>query len=189
MFVRVGNPHLTCWFCKGWVRTYPNTKMVSEPIYDQLDHLLSGHRSRVTLQMFNPGREDCVKSPTLNEIWPEHMVISRGSPHLTNRFCKGWARPNPISKMVLKPIQYPLGHLLSGHHYWTTQFTLQMSSSGCERCAKSPTLYEIRSEHKFISGGNLHRVFIWRLYYIEMEDASHFNPNICYLVSKTFLSS
>jgi len=30
----------------------------------------------------------CVKSSTLNLIWPEHMFISGGSPHLTSQFCK-----------------------------------------------------------------------------------------------------
>ena len=34
------------------------------------------------------GARECVKSPTSNEIWSEHMFISRDNTQLTNWFCK-----------------------------------------------------------------------------------------------------
>lgn len=71
-----------------------------------------------------------IKSHTLNEVRPKNVL---GSSHHTNRFCRGWVRPNPNINMVLEPIQNLFGHLLSGHCYRATQITLQMSNSGRER--------------------------------------------------------
>lgn len=85
-----------------------------------------------------------VKRPTLDEIRLENKFISGGNPHLTSRFGKAWVRPNPNSKMVLKPILNLLGNLLSGFRYRTTRVTLQMSCHGHEGCVKSPTLDVIR---------------------------------------------
>src|SRR3954470_8763687 len=34
------------------------------------------------------GVRGCVKSPTSDNIWPEHVLISGGNPHPTSRFCR-----------------------------------------------------------------------------------------------------
>lgn len=69
---------------QGQVKPSPNFKIISEPIQDMLDHLLSGHSGH-TLDVASGV---CVKSPTLDEVRPGHMFISQGSPHFISRFCK-----------------------------------------------------------------------------------------------------
>jgi len=61
-----------------------------------------------------------VKSPTSDRWWPDNVFISGGNPHLTSRFCVVVLGPTTISKMVSKPLQDPLGHLLSGFRYQAT---------------------------------------------------------------------
>ncbi|RHN59017.1 hypothetical protein MtrunA17_Chr4g0008741 [Medicago truncatula] len=48
MFISGGNLHLTRRFCGVVLDTTTISKMVSEPLQDPLDHLLSGFRYQVT---------------------------------------------------------------------------------------------------------------------------------------------
>jgi len=61
-----------------------------------------------------------VKSPTSDRTWSDNVFISGGNPHLTSRFCGVVLGPTTISKMLLEPLQDPLGHLLSGFRYRVT---------------------------------------------------------------------
>src|SRR3954470_13195914 len=51
------------------------------------------------------GVRGCVKSPTSDNIWPEHVLISGGNPHLTSRFCRAELDPTTLLNMVSEPIE------------------------------------------------------------------------------------
>ena len=87
------------------------------------------------------------------------MFISGGNPHHTSRFCGVVLCPTTISKIVSKPLQDPLGHILSGFRYRTTHHLcpcFRFSVLSVRGCVKSPTSNKRWPDNVFISGGNPH---------------------------------
>ncbi|RHN60197.1 hypothetical protein MtrunA17_Chr4g0022961 [Medicago truncatula] len=104
MFISGDNFHLTSRFCGVVLGPTTISKMVSEPLQDPLDYLLSGfHIEPRTIYVHEPSPivlvvRGCVKSPTSDMTWPDNVYINGGNPQITNRFCGVVLGPTTISK-------------------------------------------------------------------------------------------
>src|SRR4051812_19579393 len=89
-----GNPHPTSRFCRVELGLTTLFNMVSRASFKIRWATFHGFRYRATHHLFPRssclvlGVRGCVKSPTSDNIWPEHVLISGGNPHPTSRFCR-----------------------------------------------------------------------------------------------------